>query len=136
MSEPLVLPFADARAESVFRAGGKGANLARMARAGFPVPDGVVVTAACYRSFTAAWPELEERALGLPVTDPKALHQACATLRDDLLRRPFPTAVEEALREALPEAVSAEVFDRAKTTKVVLSFVLSNVQLLHPDGST
>ncbi len=107
MSEPLVLAFADARAESVFLAGGKGASLARMARAGFPVPDGVVVTAACYRAFTAAWPELEERAQTLPVADPEALRRACTVLREELLRRPFPVAVEEALREALPEAVSA-----------------------------
>ena len=34
MSEPLVLALVDARAESVFLAGGKGASLARMARAG------------------------------------------------------------------------------------------------------
>ena len=106
-SEPLVLAFMDARAESVLLAGGKGASLARMARAGFPVPDGVVVTAACYRAFTAAWPELEERARTVPVTDPEALHLACTALREELLQRPFPPAVEEALREALPEAVSA-----------------------------
>ncbi len=75
MSEPLALAFADARAESVFLAGGKGASLARMARAGFPVPDGMVVTAACYRAFTAAWPELEQRAAALPVAYPQAWHQ-------------------------------------------------------------
>jgi len=67
----------------------------------------MVVTAACYRAFTSAWPELEKRAAALPVADPEALHQACAALREELLRRPFPPAVEEALRKALPEAVSA-----------------------------
>ena len=41
------------------------------------------------------------------MADPEALHQACTALREELLRRPFPPAVEEALREALPEAVSA-----------------------------
>ena len=105
MSDPLVLEFSDARAELVSRTGGKGASLSRMARAGFPVPDGVVVTAACYRAFAAGWPELEGRAAALPVTDPEALREACATLRDDLLRRPFPSAVADALREALPAAV-------------------------------
>ena len=35
-------------------AGGKGANLARMARAGFPVPDGFIVTTAAYRAYVAA----------------------------------------------------------------------------------
>jgi phosphohistidine swiveling domain-containing protein len=34
-------------------AGGKGANLARLAKAGYPVPDGFVVTTAAYRAFVA-----------------------------------------------------------------------------------
>ncbi len=33
------------------------------------------------------------------------------------------------------DAISGEIFDCAKTTKDVLSFVLSKVQLLRPDGS-
>ena len=33
-------------------------------------------------------------------------------------------------------AITAEVFDCAKTTKDVLTFVLSNVHFLHSDGST
>ena len=35
-------------------AGGKGANLSVMLRAGLPVPDGFVVTTAGYRAFVAA----------------------------------------------------------------------------------
>src|SRR5690349_10492577 len=31
--------------------GGKGANLARLVRAGFPVPEGFVITTAAYRAF-------------------------------------------------------------------------------------
>jgi pyruvate,water dikinase len=39
---------------SIALLGGKGANLARLARAGFPVPDGFVVTTAAYRAFLAS----------------------------------------------------------------------------------
>lgn len=47
---PPVLALADERAD-LASAGGKGASLARLARAGLPVPDGFHVTAGAYRSF-------------------------------------------------------------------------------------
>ncbi len=49
----LVVPF-DAPGISLETAGGKGASLARMAGAGYPVPEGFIVTTAAYRAFTAA----------------------------------------------------------------------------------
>ena len=51
-SNPLILPFQspDVRLDN---AGGKGANLARLVRAGYPVPGGFVITTAAYRTFVA-----------------------------------------------------------------------------------
>ena len=47
--------FADGRrGRHAGRVGGKGANLARLTRAGFPVPGGFFVTTAAYRAFVAA----------------------------------------------------------------------------------
>src|SRR5680860_1488785 len=43
--EAFVVLFEDLNAGDVARAGGKGANLGELARAGFPVPPGFVVTA-------------------------------------------------------------------------------------------
>ena len=40
-----ILPFTDPRATDVAVSGGKGANLARLTQAGFPVPSGFVITA-------------------------------------------------------------------------------------------
>jgi pyruvate, water dikinase len=47
-SAPLVLWLDEIGRDDTARAGGKGANLGELKRAGFPVPDGFVVTAAAY----------------------------------------------------------------------------------------
>ncbi|UJP09469.1 phosphoenolpyruvate synthase [Microbacterium sp. KUDC0406] len=55
-SEPnasLVRPLSDLTAADIPIAGGKGANLGELVRAGFPVPDGFVVTTAAYDAFVA-----------------------------------------------------------------------------------
>ncbi|BBG00514.1 MULTISPECIES: PEP/pyruvate-binding domain-containing protein [Pseudonocardia] len=45
-----VLPLAELGSGDLAVAGGKGANLGELVRAGFPVPDGVVITTAAYRA--------------------------------------------------------------------------------------
>jgi len=47
---PLVLAL-DAVTATLLQVGGKGASLARMARAGFPVPPGILITTEAYRAF-------------------------------------------------------------------------------------
>ena len=41
----------DSSEASLASVGGKGLNLARLVRAGFPIPDGFLITTAAYRSF-------------------------------------------------------------------------------------
>src|SRR6266542_2708378 len=53
-SAPLVLPLAVISRHDLAVAGGKGANLGELVRAGFPVPTGFVVTTAAYDRFVAA----------------------------------------------------------------------------------
>ena len=50
----LVRPLGDLSSTDLAVAGGKGANLGELLRAGFPVPDGFVVTTAAYDAFVAA----------------------------------------------------------------------------------
>ena len=50
-SSPFIRPIVDAG--GITQAGGKGANLGALLRAGFPVPDGFVVTTAAYDRFVA-----------------------------------------------------------------------------------
>jgi pyruvate,water dikinase len=53
MSPQITLALADPQA-ALETVGGKGASLARLARAGLPVPDGFHITTAAYRDFVAA----------------------------------------------------------------------------------
>ncbi|HEU5090197.1 MAG TPA: PEP/pyruvate-binding domain-containing protein, partial [Roseiflexaceae bacterium] len=73
----MVLPL-DSPDATLERVGGKGANLATLARAGFTVPRGFLVTTAAYRAFVEA-NQLQERILELaravPSQDPVALEQ-------------------------------------------------------------
>ncbi|MGW4403982.1 PEP/pyruvate-binding domain-containing protein [Nonomuraea sp. NPDC004702] len=50
-----VIPLDDEAAADLGTAGGKGASLARLVRAGLPVPGGFVVTTLAYRSFVTAF---------------------------------------------------------------------------------
>ena len=79
----LILPLDSAKAD-LATVGGKGTNLARLARAGFPVPPGFLVTTSAYRAFVAA-NRLEEKILSLVppavTNDPAALETASAQIR-------------------------------------------------------
>ena len=48
-----VVPF-DSEAATLARTGGKGLNLVRMTRAGFPVPRGFILPTEAYRAFVEA----------------------------------------------------------------------------------
>ncbi|GAA1704413.1 PEP/pyruvate-binding domain-containing protein [Nonomuraea bangladeshensis] len=82
----LVLPLDDPAADLAL-AGGKGASLARLARAGLPVPRGFHVTTAAYRAFVAGFrDEIDPR-------DPEGTAALFA-------RHEIPDQVAAAIREA------------------------------------
>lgn len=84
-------------------AGGKGANLGELVRAGLPVPPGFVLTTSAYREFVTAT-GIGERVLALaeipPDAEPRAYDTASARIRDA-----FESAVvpERVVRELLEE---------------------------------
>jgi pyruvate,water dikinase len=49
----LIIPFTSSEAD-LSNAGGKGLNLARLTRAGFPVPTGFILSTDAYRSFVVS----------------------------------------------------------------------------------
>src|SRR6185436_15705924 len=53
-SEPQVVDLGDVGRADLARAGGKGANLGELIRAGFPVPPGFVITSRAFRDALAA----------------------------------------------------------------------------------
>jgi len=98
-----VRTFAELGATDTAIAGGKGANLGEMTRAGFPVPSGFVVTATSYLgSMEAAGvrEKLRELVRGAGATDDAALARISDELKQ-IVRRAGPTpAVREAVAQA------------------------------------
>jgi phosphohistidine swiveling domain-containing protein len=104
-SSPLVLPLADLDRGRLALAGGKGANLGELVRAGFRVPEGFCVTTRAYKIVADATdlaPVFAGLATSAP-TDVARLDELAATARERLLA----TAVPEEIRTAIAEAYVA-----------------------------
>ncbi|MBI4410816.1 MAG: phosphoenolpyruvate synthase, partial [Gemmatimonadetes bacterium] len=82
-------------------AGGKGANLARLVRAGLPVPPGFILTTVAYRRFVAA-NRLQESILrtarAAPADDPGALAAATTKIRAGFAAGQLPSEIGDAVR--------------------------------------
>jgi len=114
---PWSLGFGDPAAADARLSGGKGASLARLYQAGFPVPGGVIVTAAADRVFRGDDRDLEVLLAGLDFLDPDALRRQCEEVRAHLSKRPLPPALEGELRALLPELLArAPVAVRSSST--------------------
>src|SRR5947207_3277590 len=97
----LVRPLADLRAADLPVAGGKGANLGELIGAGFPVPDGFVITTTAYA--------LAAEAAGVAPDAP-------ASARVRLVASPVPVAIADAAREAYRALGSPSVAVRSSAT--------------------
>ncbi|HEX2515768.1 MAG TPA: PEP/pyruvate-binding domain-containing protein, partial [Chloroflexota bacterium] len=99
----LVVPLQALDRDAVAVAGGKGANLGELIRAGFPVPPGFCLTTSAYALATAgAGLETTLAALAtLPPGDREGRATLAARVRETILATPVPEAVQEALRDAL-----------------------------------
>jgi pyruvate,water dikinase len=74
----------DADGATLALVGGKGANLAKLARAGFPVPDGFLLTTQAYRDFVVSnglAARIDSVIAQTQPDDPAALEQASSQLR-------------------------------------------------------
>jgi phosphohistidine swiveling domain-containing protein len=97
----LVRSLDELTAADLSEAGGKGANLGELRRAGFPVPDGFVITTAAYA--------LAAEAAGVTVETP-------ATARVRLAASPVPTGIADAVREAHRALGASAVAVRSSAT--------------------
>lgn len=97
-----ILPLSDSRA-TLETAGGKGASLARLSRAGLPVPDGFHITTLAYQHFITA-NHLQSRivtALGqVDVSVPATLEQASLAIRDLFSKSEIPVEIAQSIVEA------------------------------------
>jgi len=91
-----VLTLSDPRAQLAAHTGGKGANLAALSGAGFPVPKGLVVTTSAYSTFIEQ-SELKDRIASLlaeaDYTDAAAFEQTTARIRNAIIEAPMPAGL-------------------------------------------
>ncbi len=132
--------FQELSRQDVELAGGKGANLGEMTRAGLPIPPGFVVTADVYRTFleqsglTARMPlELE----GLDVEDTDQLNAVAGTIQELILSKPMPDALKQDILEAyhqLPERFVAVRSSATSEDTEAASFAGMNRSFLNVFG--
>lgn len=114
----LTFPF-DAQDALIDQAGGKGANLARLTRAGFNVPRGFVLSTRAYRAFVA---ENDLHALilaaleQLTTDDPGALEAASAKIRAGFSAGKMSVEIESALGKLFVELRGAPMAVRSSAT--------------------
>ena len=106
----MILPFSSSEA-TLARAGGKGANLAILSRAGFPVPPGFIVSTEAYKDFVAAnglQAKILEQANAVVADNPASLEEASQRIRDLFVQGVVPVGLVEAITDAVleTEAVS------------------------------
>lgn len=99
----VTIPFAQLDRSRIAEAGGKGANLGELVRAGIPVPDGFVVVSSAYDAFlerTGTKAKLDEIASALDVDDGVALQEASERMRALVFGAEIPPDIAASVLEA------------------------------------
>jgi pyruvate,water dikinase len=142
-SSPATRPLRELSAADVAYAGGKGANLGEMIRAGMPVPPGFVVGAPAYAAFRDESGLREELAalLGeLDVDDTAALQAAAKAARELVEKTEVPAGIVSAIEAeygSLDDALEQPVAVRSSATAedtASASFAGMNETLLNVRG--
>ena len=93
MPKKFVVWFKDVDRDDIGIVGGKGANLGEMTKAGFPVPNGFIVTAQAYFHFldeAHLRDDLSDLLHGLDVSNSKDLERASVEIQRRITRSEFP----------------------------------------------
>ncbi len=101
--KPPIKWFEDLNKEDTSVAGGKGANLGEMIRAGLPVPPGFVITSAAFQSFiedAGLHSEIEQRLGTLDVNDHDTLEAAASDIQKRIRGSHMPATVRSSMIEA------------------------------------
>jgi pyruvate,water dikinase len=114
-----VLWFENISKGDVDLAGGKGANLGELARAGLPVPPGFVVSSTAYRSCLDASnlaSDIGARLSDLDVTNPQQLHVTSVAIRQALTAAPVQDEVAASIIAAHDRIGAPPVAVRSSAT--------------------
>jgi pyruvate,water dikinase len=115
---PAVLPLRSPAAV-LETAGGKGANLSRLARAGFHVPDGFILPTEAYRLFVAAnrlGGAIQSALEGLTAADAAALESASTLIRSAFSRGEIPDHLQAAIIDGYAKIKDGPVAVRSSAT--------------------
>ena len=96
----LVIPFSQACKSDIALAGGKGANLGELVRAGIPVPPGFILTTQAYSRFlrhNRLRPQIQALLEGLDPGDSARLNEPSARIKALITTAPMPPDTEDAL---------------------------------------
>ena len=113
-----ILPFTSPEA-TLELAGGKGTNLARLTRAGFPVPRGFIISTDAYREFVSAnrWlGTIQSVVENLSAEDTGALEKASAQIHAAFVVGKIPAETKSAIRAAYRELDDQAVAVRSSAT--------------------
>ncbi|MBL8046709.1 MAG: hypothetical protein JNL09_09220 [Anaerolineales bacterium] len=114
----LLLPFNSSEVQ-LQNAGGKGANLARLTRAGFNVPHGFILSTEAYSAYVAAnnlTETIHAAVANLFAEDAAQLENASAQIRAAFVAGTMPVEIEGALRSAYAAFSQAPVAVRSSAT--------------------
>ncbi len=99
----VIRPFSDLGQHDTHEAGGKGANLGELTRAGMPVPDGFVAVAGAFTAFVEEGgiaDRIRQLIAGMNPHDDAALRAAAKELQHLVATTPMPDWIADQLRES------------------------------------
>ncbi|MBI3742670.1 MAG: phosphoenolpyruvate synthase, partial [Chloroflexi bacterium] len=119
MTKPVVRLFRDVGKNDLAEAGGKGANLGEMTRAGIPVPPGFVITAGTYFTFmehAGLKPLIEETLANIDASNDAELEAASVRIKRAILDARMPEWIATEIREAYRHLGGGYVAVRSSAT--------------------
>ncbi len=119
LKKKTVVWFNDVGKEDIPIAGGKGANLGEMTRAGIPVPPGFIVTSQAYFDFlikTKLTAKIKKIITSTNVHESASLNKSSAKIKEMIIEQPMPEDVAEAIRRCYGELGEGHVAVRSSAT--------------------
>jgi pyruvate, water dikinase len=95
--------FKEATKEEYIKLGGKGASLASMSAANFPVPIGFCITTDAYKTHlddSDLWTQILDKAACIDFKDMSHLEKTATEIRDLILQTPIPEAISASIKNA------------------------------------
>lgn len=102
-TEKYILTFKEAGKEDYVKLGGKGASLASMSAADFPVPSGFCITTDAYKAHvekSSLWEQILEKSSWINFDDIFHLDKVSAEIRDLILHTLMPEKIADGIKDA------------------------------------